>query len=524
MSERFPLPAAAPTISIDHALSDQNLLAPALGSLPTWSTWRAILKAAFGLRLTRSQSDDFTAAAGARPPPKQRVRELWAVVGRRGGKSRMAGALAVYLACFTNHKLAWGEVGTVLVLGASRDQARTVFEYVKGFLDASPILRQEVVGSTQNEITLRNGIVIAVHSNSFRTIRGRTLIAAIFDEVSFWRDETTATPDVEVYRAVLPALATTNGMLVGISTPYRRLGLLHQKSRDHYAVAGDEVLVVKGGTKQFNPTLSDRTIATQRLADPTAATSGWDAEFRADISSFLDDALIDGAVEYGRPLELPPRPDINTFYRAFCDPSGGVGGDAYTLAITHQEGDRYAVDLVRGTGGKFDPQAVTADYAALLKDYHVESVTGDAYAAQWCANAWMNCGISYVRSSKSKSEIYRETLPLFTRGLVRLPDHAKLLRELRLLERSAHRGGKESIDHPRGGHDDYANAVCGALHTLSDYLGFSLERMLDDGVATTAEREREDRAAWQQHRLNTMLAAHGAFGWPPTLPIIIGGG
>jgi hypothetical protein len=428
----------------------------------------------------------------------------------------MAAALAVYLACFTNHKLAWGEVGTVLVLGASRDQARTVFEYVRGFLDASPVLRQEVVASTQSEITLRNGVVIAVHANSFRTIRGRTLIAAIFDEVAFWRDEASATPDVETYRAVLPSLATTNGMLIGISTPYRKLGLLHQKFRDHYAVAGDEVLVVKGGTRQFNPTLSDRTIETQRLADPTAATSEWDAEFRADISSFLDDQLIDAAVEYGRPLELPPRPGINIFYRAFCDASGGVGQDAYTCAIAHKEGDAYAVDVVRGTRGKFDPQAVTQAYAALLKDYHIESVTGDAYAAQWVANAWMNENISYVRSNKSKSEIYRETLPLFTRGLVRLPDHPVLVRELRLLERVAHRGGKESIDHPRSGHDDYANAVCGALHTLSDYLGFSLERMLDDG-ADTAEREREDRAAWARHRMHSYLAAHGAFGWPPIM-------
>ena len=55
---------------------------------------------------------------------------------------------------------------------------------------------------------------------------------------------------------------------------------------------------------------------------------------------------------------------------------------------------------------------------------------------------------------------------------MRLPDHAKLLRELRLLERHTHRSGKDSIDHPRGGHDDHANAVCGVLRGLSNHLGF----------------------------------------------------
>ena len=88
------------------------------------------------------------------------------------------------------------------------------------------------------------------------------------------------------------------------------------------------------------------------------------------------------------------------------------------------------------------------------------------------SQAWSTTGISYVKSDAVKSQIYLECIPLFTRGLVRLPDHAKLLRELRLLERHAHRGGKESVDHPRGGHDDLANAVCGVLYGLSLRLGY----------------------------------------------------
>ena len=100
----------------------------------------------------------------------------------------------------------------VLVLAASQAQARTVFGYCLGFIQQSPVLRQELLDATRNEIRLRNGIVIAIHSNSFRNIRGRTLLCVIFDEVAFWRDETSATPDIETYRAVLPALATQNGI------------------------------------------------------------------------------------------------------------------------------------------------------------------------------------------------------------------------------------------------------------------------------------------------------------------------
>ena len=225
--------------TIDQALADRKLLGAALGDAATWQVWRVALKAAFGIELNRDEARAFASIAGSRKPPAQRVRELWAIGGRRGGKSRMAALIAVYLAIFCTYRLARGEVGMVLVLAASQPQARTVFDYIRGFLEASPILRQEVAEIRAHEIRLHNGIIIAVHSNSFRTVRGRTLVACIFDEAAFWRDESSATPDIETYRAVLPSLATTDGMLVGISTPYRKLGLLHQKHRDHFGVEGD---------------------------------------------------------------------------------------------------------------------------------------------------------------------------------------------------------------------------------------------------------------------------------------------
>jgi hypothetical protein len=495
---------------ITDAIGDSKLLGAAFGPLASWKNWAVVLKASFGLELNEEEAQAFATVAGSRAPPTKRVRELWAIIGRRGGKSRIAAVLAVFLAAFTKHKLAHGEIGMVLVLAASRDRARTVFEYTKGFIEASPILRREIANITQSEITLKNGIVIGSHANSFRAIRGRTLVACVFDEVAFWRDEGSAIPDVETYRAVLPALATTNGMLIGISSPYRKIGLLHQKHRDYFGVTGDEILVVQGATKLFNPTISDDVIAAQMRDDPTSASSEWGAEFRSDISTFLDDALIDAAIEYGRPLEFPPR-EYPAFYQAFTDASGGTGHDSYTLAIAHKEAEHYVIDLTRGTKGKFDPMQVTREYAELLKQYRIGSVTGDNYAAQWTAGAWTDCGISYVRSDIPKSQIYLESLPLFTRGLVRLPDHQTLLRELRLLERQTHRGGKDSVDHPRGAHDDYANACCGVLRALSNYLGFSLERMLDDGEENTKPRQQSDADAWHQFRLHQHLRANGVW-------------
>ena len=226
------------------------------------------------------------------------------------------------LRAFIKHNLAAGEVGYVLVLAASRDQARVVFEYIRGFLEASPVLRQELDTITQTEIRLKNGVILATHANSFRSIRGRTLLACIFDEVSSWRDEVSAIPDLEVYRAVLPSLITSRGMLVGIRTPYRKVGLLHQKHRDHYGRPPTTCWWSRVHPPHSIPRSRNPSIDAAISDDPEGARSEWEATFRADLAAFLDDATVEAAVEHSRPLELPPRADHRYF--AFVDPSAAA--------------------------------------------------------------------------------------------------------------------------------------------------------------------------------------------------------
>jgi hypothetical protein len=89
-------------------------------------------------------------------------------------------------------------------------------------------------------------------------------------------------------------------------------------------------------------------------------------------------------------------------------------------------------------------------------------VTGDAYAGEWPADALKAHGIQYTRSEFPKSQIYLESIPLFSSGRIRLLDHARTLSQLRQLERRTRSGGKDSIDHPGGASDDNANALAGA--------------------------------------------------------------
>jgi hypothetical protein len=290
----------------------------------------------------------------------------------------MAAGIACHSALLNRHRLAPGETGYALVLSQTKDQAGLVLDYARSFIEASPVLRQEIEAITSNEIRLRRNLAIAVHPNSFRSVRGRTLVACVFDESAFWRDEDSALPDIEAYRAVLPSLATTNGMFVGISSPYQRRGLLHQKFKDFFGQNDPDVLVIKGESLLFNPTLPESVINKALADDPEGNVAEWAAEFRIDVAAFLSDADIDTCVDSDRPLELPPRKDVT--YHAFADPSGGRH-DAFCLAIGHRDGDRTVIDVLRGRYPPFDPKLATVEYAALLKEYRIRAVTGDNYAA-----------------------------------------------------------------------------------------------------------------------------------------------
>ena len=452
-------------VTIEAALRDPQLLGAALGDLASWATWVATLKAAFGDKLNRAERRAFDAVAGSRKPPRKRVAQFWAVLGRRSGKTRMAAALAVFVGCLTDcrSKLVAGEEGVVLVLAPSVDQARIIRDYALGFLEASSLLASQLDGEpTANDIRLVGNVTISIRAASHRTVRGKTLIAVVLDECAFFRDEDSASPDVEVYRAVLPALATTSGILIGIGSPYMRRGLLHEKYRDYFGVSNDAVLVITGQSRTFNPMLDQALINAAERDDPESAASEWHGLFRSDLAALFDDVVIDDAIDFDRPLELPFRHGVE--YSAFVDPSGGRH-DAYTICVGHSEGGVFICDAVRGVKPPFDPGEATAEHAALVKSYRCRKVTGDNYSGEWVGQAFRDCGLTYVRSPLTKSELYLASLPVFAQRRVRIPDMPALLRELRLLERRVGRSGKDVVDHPpRGGSDDLANAVCGALH------------------------------------------------------------
>lgn len=449
-------------INVIDAFTDPQLLGASFGD-DSREAWRVVLSGAFALPMDRQRMSKFRKLAGGRAAPQKRARELWTIAGRRSDKTHTAAGIAVYIATIgaeldgTLARLSAGERGVVLVVAVDRVQARVALSYVRGLLADSPILSRMIERETAEGVVLTNGVSIEVATNSHRSVRGRTLLAVILDECAFYRDEASATPDVELYRALVPSLATTGGLLVGISSPYARRGLLYEKWRKHYGKAGD-VLVVQGGTLDFNPTIDPKIIAEAAADDPEAAKAEWYGKFREDVEAFISRDVVEAAMRPS-PVTLPH--DRRHRYVAFLDPAGG-GKDEFTLAIGHvEDANRMIVDHLEGRRGT--PADIVADYANLLRSYCVSEAMADRYAGSWPADEFARHGVRITTADRSKSDLYRDALAALVSGRVELPPDDKLLAQLTGLERRTARGGRDSIDHPPGGHDDRANAAAGLI-------------------------------------------------------------
>lgn len=429
---------------------------------PSWAGWRVFLAALYGLAMNDEDRQLFTECTARTTVPTAPAREAWMIVGRRGGKSRTAAFLAVYMACFRRYALTPGERGIVMIIAADRRQARVALRYILALLHTSATLEALIQRERNESIDLTNGITIELHTASFRTVRGYTIVGLIADEIAFWPTDDAADPDKEILGAIRPAMATIPGaLLVALSSPYARRGELWRMFRERFGHDGD-VLVWKASTQIMNPAVPVDVIDAAYAEDPAAASAEYGAEFRRDIETFIDAEILATIVVKGRTV-IPAQYGIP--YVAFADPAGGSGGDSFTLAIGHRTANGHGVlDYLAEQKSPFSPEAVVDQFSATLKQYAVYEVVSDRYAGDWPVEQWKKHGVRCTPSERTKSEIYSDFLPLMNSRHVELLDHKRLLLQLSTLERRTARGGKDSIDHPPGAfHDDVANAAAGVL-------------------------------------------------------------
>jgi hypothetical protein len=469
----------------------------------TWAAWRAFHKTVFALPFTPEELRIYRQCTGRKHPPKIPFGVIWALVGRRGGKSINAAFLVTGIAIqdHSNVLRMPGQVGIVACISASRRQAKVVFDYVSGFFTAIPELRAMIVGETADSITLSNGVVIEVFAADSRRLRGHTILAAILDESAFMTgvDEDSPTSGAEIVKAITPAMiGVPNALLIGISSTSFKRGVVWDAFQAHYG-RDSRTLVWRAASWTMNPGISEEQLAAEKEKDPLSFRVEYAAQFRDDIQGYIDRTIIEECVIRNR-VSLRPQP--GTVYKSFVDPSGGYS-DSMTCCVAHRSGGNVIIDALLEVPAPFNSGVAVERCVSLLREYGIQKVVGDNYGGVWAKEPFGQLGITYEVSEANKSELYLNSLPHLNNHRVELLDHPKLITQFASLERHLSRSGRDTVTHPAGQHqhDDCANAVAGCVFLLlgsASYLRLTLwewQAKLEDVFLQTGVTPEEQIAA-----------------------------
>jgi len=460
--------------SIIEFTTDSQLL-----GLNVSAAQETLQRSIYGLSLTNEQRDIWHECTGREDYPGHPFGEATVIAGARAGKdSRIAAPIVCFEAIFGGHEqyLSRGERGVIPLVAQDQRATKIAFGYIRDYLTRSPLLASMVEEVLAQEIQLRNGVNIFCFPCTLRSLRGYSTPAGVMDEVGYYRLEGQVDSDVEIQASIRRGMINFPvTRLVKISTPYMKSGILFDDFQRAFGHDDPDLLVWRASTVLMNPSILSARLERERRLDPSRFAREYEAEFAEDLEAFLPVAWVEAAVIPGS-HEQPPCE--NRRYIAACDPSGG-DADAFTLAVVHVEGQgaerRVVHDMMKSWGRTrsttVDLEGVVREIASILKRYRCSTVYGDRYSAGWIVERFKAEGLRYeVPEYKmpgysepkylDKATAYLEAEPLFAQGRIELHDHPQLVRELKLLERRPRAGGKTLVDHPSGGHDDHANALC----------------------------------------------------------------
>jgi hypothetical protein len=406
------------------------------------------------------------------PIPQSARGVLCAVCGARSGKTYVLGALRLLHQSLTTplETLAPGEQAIGLIVAPDMRLARQALSYVKGACRMRKQLSALVVAETADSITLRRpeGGVVAIEclpaTAGGGAVRGRSLVGALLDEAAFFRDDSYKVNDAEIFKAVHPRMLP-GAQLVIASTPWVKKGLLYELYRGNYGKHQTAVAAHAPTLLLRDVPLTREIVERERQLDPDNARREFDAEFMdLDAQAFFDSRAIERSVDPKLVLPLSYDPDACTAVGS----DFAFRHDSSALVAVARDRALYRVANVlelRPTEGPLVPSAVVGVFARIARGYQCEGVVADSHYRESISEHLDQHDLllfSAPEGVTGKNSTFTKFRTLLHGGKFRLPEHTRLIRQLREVQAKPTAGGQISIQSPRwktGGHGDLVSAL-----------------------------------------------------------------
>ena len=316
-----------------------------------------------------------------------------------------------------------------------------------------PFVYKRIVSESQTMITFDNGSEIhSLPGNNPDTVRGFSPTKAIVDEAAFVKDD--------LFTALEPSLAATNGDLELYSSPFGKRGRFYQSfsedSFETYHVKSNESPLI---TEEFLQGMRQSKTNLEFLQE-------FEGEFLDEQDTYFSRELILDCI--GEIEERHGPRDHAEYYLGVDCARYGLDETVYTIAELNHLGQVEIIFIkstqkmpitdiigrVQAFNQKWDFKAVYIDESGLgagavdsLKQRGIRVMSLDNQAG----------GVQFTLPNKEY--LYKNLKLLMEQRKIKFPKMDKLINQLSDLQYEFTEAGHTKIHHPDNGHDDFPDSL-----------------------------------------------------------------
>ncbi len=373
-------------------------------------------------------------------------RVLVLVLGRGSGKSTIAAAYGVWRMVTADvSRCGPGDMPHVVVIAPGKRTAGLAVRMALALVQGSRALRTQLESETADGFEMRrpDGRLVAfaafAASRGGASARGLSVLSFILDEAQFFTsDSEFVVNDRDIFSAIVPRLMP-GGAGVFISTPWpvtTLMGELHEKnfgSPSNALAALAPTLVMRDGDETLVAL-----VAAERERDPENAAREFDcdASLTAGSSQFFDPGAIRAAVDLTLVLPLTAKPGVVVS----CGADFGFRSDSSAIVVSHKSGVIMTIaeldELRPKRDAPLQPSVVVGHFATIVKRHGGSYVVADSHYREAIAEHLRDAKLYFVPTpdgATGKLETYARARALLHEGRVRLPNHPRLLEQLRAM-------------------------------------------------------------------------------------------
>jgi hypothetical protein len=387
--------------------------------------------------------------------------------GRRGGKSLLSDVIACYEATVEDYSsyLRPNEDRYILIVSVRDENAKLHIRNIAKLLRLGKRTRELIDQIKEDQIILKNGVIILSLPASARAARGYTASTLILDEAAFFMDTFGNSSAEAIFTALSPTVATfgDKARVVITTSVNAKVGLVYELYDRALSGELDDWYITKTSSRELNPKVSERIIKNAMKRDPEAAGAEYYSEFREQTESYLSSDAIERCIDAGLASKVEP----GKGYLMAIDPA--LMRDNYAYGIGHREDGLIVIDYVYRLTPPVDPNAAEDLLKGLNERYRPSGILCDnPSTVQRLKNELPMRYTPFTRQQKIR--IYGSLKEAINLGMIALPNDPDLIAELKALQI---RGGVD-ISAPKSGritHDDLADVVALIVDGLQGNYG-----------------------------------------------------